>query len=443
MTIVRKMLLATGAAAAVAGAASAQLFDSGVIGNFGGGTSSPLGNWATANNLSTVVPAGNYSRYLVVTEWGNNSTAGNQWSSEARVFLGLGAANTGGAGSAPTNPVASQRITTSYGTAVNSLGTGSSGNTNANRLQVWTGTMLGTGTGIGNFAAPTTVFVGAGQTFTTSTFPNARWNNVRVIFNYNSFSSTTSTVTNPNVPLALAAPTTFTDLGVLGSAGRTSYTWSTSSAAPVVWFRFQLGSSLSSLPGGLLDMDTASVTGQTQGDSKLNLFRVSSSGGLELLGPVSQYSPSSATTAPGIRFADDDSGPGNSALLTYGDSNPTAPVGTTARSYGIAGTDTSVVFNGRNGDLGAGVYFVSAGYFSGNSVGTTSSTVSLGTTFTDITGLGDYRLTAVNSTTLTEVYTLPTTFLTNQTFSLAFVPTPGAAALLGLGGLLAARRRRA
>jgi MYXO-CTERM domain-containing protein len=44
---------------------------------------------------------------------------------------------------------------------------------------------------------------------------------------------------------------------------------------------------------------------------------------------------------------------------------------------------------------------------------------------------------------LTEVYTLPTTFLTNQTFSLAFVPTPGAAALLGLGGLLAARRRRA
>lgn len=444
MTIVRKMLLATGAAAAITGSASAQLFDSGVIGNISGGSTAPINNWATVNNLSTVVPAGNYTRYLVVTEWGNTNTVGGQWSNEARVFLGLGAANTGAAGSAPTNPVASQRITTSYAAATNSLGSGSSG-TAGPRLQVWTGTMLGTGTGIGNFAAPTTVYVGAGQTFTNvATSANARWNNVRVIFNYNTFSTVAGTAVTNTVPFApLAIPSTFTDLGSLGSAGRTSYTWSTSGAAPVAWFRFQLSSSLSSIPGGLLDIDTAAVTNQTQEDSSLTLFRVGSSGGLELLGPISQYAPSTLTTAPLVRFADDDSGPGSSSLLTYGDSNPAATVGTTARAYGIAGTDTSVVFNGRNGDLAAGVYFVAAAHFL-TGVRTSSSTVSTPGTFTDITGSGDYRLTTGASvTTITEGFGVSTTFLANQTFSLAFVPTPGAAALLGLGGLLAARRRRA
>jgi hypothetical protein len=435
------MLLATGAAAAITGSASAQLFDSGVIGNI----NSPIGNWATANNLSTVVPAGNYRRYLVVTEWGNSNTVGDQWSSEARVFLGLGAANTGGAGSAPTNPVASQRITTSYAAATSSLGSGSDGNTNTNRFQAWTGTMLGTGTGIGNFAAPTRVFVGAGQLFTNpATEANARWNNVRVIFNYNTFSTVAGAAVTNTVPFApLAIPSTFTDLGTLGSVGRTSYTWSTTTSAPLAWFRFQLGSSLSSIPGGLLDMDTAAVTGQTQGDTALTLFRVGSSGGLELLGPVSQYVRSASTTAPGIRFADDDSGPGNSSLLTFGDSNPAAIVGSTARAYGISGGDSSVVFNGRNGDLAAGEYFVAATYWQ-TSVGTASSTTTTGGAFTDITGLGDYRLSNGNSvTTITEFFGVSPTALAGQTFSLAFVPTPGAAALLGLGGLLAARRRRA
>lgn len=439
------MLLATGAAAAITGSASAQLFDSGVIGNISGGSTAPINNWATVNNLSTVVPAGNYTRYLVVTEWGNTNTVGGQWSSEARVFLGLGAANTGAAGSAPTNPVASQRITTSYASAVNSLGSGSTG-TAGPRLQVWTGTMLGTGTGIGNFAAPTTVYVGAGQTFTNpATSANARWNNVRVIFNYNTFSTVAGTAVTNTVPFApLAIPSTFTDLGSLGSAGRTSYTWSTSGAAPVAWFRFQLGSSLSSIPGGLLDIDTAAVTSQTQGDSSLTLFRVGSSGGLELLGPISQYARSTSTTAPGIRFADDDSGPGNSSLLTFGDSNPAPTVGSTARAYGLPSTSLdTVVFNGRNGDLAAGVYFVAAAY-NQTGVGTSSSTVSTPGTFTDITGSGDYRLTTGASvTTITEGFGVSTTFLANQTFSLAFVPTPGAAALLGLGGLIAARRRRA
>ncbi len=441
MTIVRKMLLATGAAVAVAGAASAQLFDSGVIGNI----NSPIGNWATVNNLSTVVPAGNYNRYLVVTQWGNSNTVGDQWSSEARVFLGLGAANTGGAGSAPTNPVASQRITSSYAAATNSLGSGSSG-TAGPRLQVWTGTMLGTGTGIGNFAAPTRVFVGAGQEFTNpATTANARWNNVRVIFNYNTFSTVAGAAVTNTVPFApLAIPSAFTDLGTLGSAGRTSYTWSTSNNAPVAWFRFELGSSLSSTPGGLLDMDTAAVTGQTQGDSALTLFRVGTSGGLELLGPISQYTRSTSTMVPGVRFADDDSGPGNSSLLTFGDSNPAAIVGSTARAYGISGGDSSVVFNGRNGDLAAGEYFVAATHYQ-TGVETASSTALSPGTFTDITGLGDYRLTTGASvTTVVEGFGISTILITTpQTFSLAFVPTPGAAALLGLGGLLAARRRRA
>ncbi|MFN7374641.1 MAG: hypothetical protein ACK54T_11570 [bacterium] len=444
MTIVRKMLLATGAAAALTGSASAQLFDSGLIGNFSGSSNAPLGTWAEANNLSTVVPAGNYSRWLVVAEWGNtNTTFRDQRSSHARVFLGLAPANGGVASSAPTNPVASQRITTSFTRATNSEAT-SSGSTTSNRVIVWTGTMLGTG--IGNFTAPTTVFVGAGQTTTRpATSVNARWNNVRVIFNYNTFSTVAgAAVINPAVPFApLAIPSRFTDLGTLGSAGRTSYTWSTSSNAPTAWFRFQLGSGLSGIPGGLLDMDTAAVTGQTQGDTSLTLFRVGSSGGLELLGPISQYVRSDSTTAPGVRFADDDSGPGRSSLLTFGDSNQTAPVGTTARDYGIAGVDPTVVFNGRNGDLAAGEYFVAVGSYDALITEFLSVRVT-DTTFTDITGLGDYRLTTEGSvTTPTEIFSPASEFLSNQSFSLAFVPTPGAAALLGLGGLLAARRRRA
>lgn len=437
MTIVRKMLLATGSIAAIAGAAQAQLFDSGILGNFSGGSTAPLGNWATVNNLSTLVPAGNYSRYLVVTEWGNTNTVGNQWSNEARVFLGLGAANTGAASGSPTNPVASQRITSSYGAAVNSLGSGSSG-TAAPRLQYWSGTMLGTGTGIGNFAAPTTVFVGGGQSFTNAaTSANARWNNVRVILNHNSVTTSTNTTTLAPTG-AWNAPASFTDLGTLGE-GRLNLTWNTSSSAPQAWFRFVLPTAVNS-GFGLLDIDTQQngTAAPSNTDSQITLFRDLGGGALGQDGPGLSAGSDATNT-----WADDDSGSGLFSQLSYGSTSTDAPVGTTARSYGLltGGTNASP-YDGRDGSLPAGVYYVMVSHYLNAGALANVTTVVTGQSFNDLGG-GNYSLTTNQTQQANLSIGSSTTYITNGSLNIAFVPTPGAAALLGLGGLMAARRRRA
>lgn len=442
MTIVRKLLLATGSAAALAGAAQGQVYNSGNLGNIGTG----IANWATANALPFTIPAGTYTNYAVVVDWNGNGNS-NQFSSEARAFLGLGAANGGAAGSAPISPVASQTIARTTAAATNSAGSG------ANRGMFWTGTIATSAAR--TFTAPTNAFVSAGQTWTTGTL-NAGWNNVRVVMNYTTFSTVAPTTVNTNAP-APSMPTiaqlsslgAYTDLGTL-TPGRISNTVTTTAAQPRSFFRFVLPTNVSaSNAGTLLDLDTTGTS-----DTGIAIYRVNAgTGQLERISTAaSAYTYNNAlATAPDVRYAADDTGDAANAMLTYGSTNPLAFAGSAQRSYGITtGTTTpgSFAYNGNNGDLFAGEYVAVVGGFSGLVDTTTTSptvtTISSATTLTEVTP-GNFTFGLVNSTLTTPAgntfFGAPSTVTT--TFNIAFAPTPGAAALLGLGGLMAARRRRA
>jgi hypothetical protein len=100
--------------------------------------------------------------------------------------------------------------------------------------------------------------------------------------------------------------------------------------------------------------------------------------------------------------SDDDGNVGFSSQLSYGAADPFASGGTDEIAAG---------FNGLS--LAAGTYTIGTGGFN------TTWASTLGGAHLPGTNAGTYRL------------------------DITFVPTPGAAALLGLGGLMAARRRRA
>lgn len=182
----------------------------------------------------------------------------------------------------------------------------------------------------------------------------------------------------------LSIPTNTINLGALG-AGATSITGATSETSPVQFYRFSLGGAASQALGTFLDIDTELNTGASPIiDTGISIWRLAD-GAL-------------------IR-GDDDDGSGNQAQLTYGS--------TTIRTYpGVSG---AFAYNGRDGLFEAGEYLIGVGHFNAAFNGTS---IGFGTGST--TTFGSFAL----------------NFNTN-------IPAPGAAALFGLGGLLAARRRRA
>lgn len=392
MTLVRKMIIATGSLASVACMAQAQ-YAFPAFTQTGSGT---IGTTWQEFNLGPA-PAGTYTSYLVVMDWTGPNTTTNQWSNE--VDISMGANSTGALGTANTGPstsFVSPRYVVNAASAI-----GSAGNVNPVNNMYWTGNFTT------NYTGGTNLSFYSHQSFAAA--GNASHNNVRVILNP---VNTSSAPTNVNSVTGVAAPASFTNLGTIDT-GIGSYVYNsgavtTSAANPLQWFSFTLAYG-GTLPGFLLDLDTennANSSGTM--DSQINLFYQNSSGQLIA------YS------------ADDDDGSGLRSQLSYGNTSPTA----NGRPYTAAAG--GVAYNGRDSafTMPAGTYFFSLGFYNADITGLPTAVNSVGAT-------GLHSAWQFNNTTLGTT----TTYGTTQV-NINFVPTPGTAGLMGLGMLAAARRRR-
>ncbi|MCU0688539.1 MAG: hypothetical protein MUE97_02185 [Phycisphaerales bacterium] len=347
------------------------------------------------------IPAASYTSYLIAYDYTavNGALPPNdgslQWTNEGRSTL----STTAGSGTGSTPIYGAGNIVRASNTTSGPIGALASSITTPNLF--WTGSLTG-----GHAGGSAPLFVNYRQTFGGT---NALWSNVRVVLNpVVNVNGPSNVVTGPN------APASFTDLGQIDAGGPFTYNSPavvTSAAAPLQWFRFSLGNSGNSIANFLLDLDTnVNANSTSTDDSEIHIFYRQSNGQLALVG------------------TDDDDANGNLSLLTFGATSTTA--GT--RPYGAAGS----TYDGRDGFaslFNAGEYFVAVGQFGGVASGSPSIASSLG-----LDGVSINRTYSFSNTTLLN----PTAFITTQ-FNLNFVPTPGAAALLGLGGLVAARRRRA
>jgi hypothetical protein len=287
-------------------------------------------------------------------------------------------------------------------TGTGPVGGGSFSTTTSNLY--WTGALSGGYTGGTN-----PMFLNYRQSFSGT---NANWSNVRLILN-----PVNNVVTN-NV--GAAAPGSFNELGNITPGGapstpnyiNTNIAGSTNAQTPVQWYHFNLTNAIGA--ANALDIDTFG-TGAAPGgvDTRLILWQVTANG----LVPVGN---------------NDDIASGsynNASRLSFGNTSPTfgSQGNSEDRGYGNPFT-----YTGADGAaLAAGSYFISVSYYQNNAV-LTNSTTSV------VTGVG------IDSVT-TATYSMGTTAATYGDFLLNIraIPTPGAAALLGLGGLVASRRRRA
>ncbi len=146
-------------------------------------------------------------------------------------------------------------------------------------------------------------------------------------------------------------------------------------ARQIIWFKFTIGLDAAN-PGTFLDIDTEGSTLAPSNDTELGLFKATGQ----------------------FRATDDDDGSNLLSQLTFGDVGPRPPVG------------NGQPYNGRDGRLSAGTYYLAVGGY--------NSTFSDGFTATS---------------TSTNTGTVVVNFNTN-------IPEPATLVLLALGALL--RRRR-
>jgi len=369
---------------------------------------SAIGTTWTAQDMLTLnggsVPAGTYTSYLLVYDYtANNGTqpatsSSIQWTSEGRSTL----STTAGSGTGTTPTYGAGNVVRASNTS-GPVGSASSSITTPNLY--WTGSLTGGYTGGTN-----PLFLNYRQSFNNTAGPNANWSNVRLVLNP-SFTYSSPT----NVATGVAAPTSgIIDIGQVDAGGAFSYhsaAVTTSAAMPLQWFRFTMGSG-GQVPGFLLDIDSNdNALSQSSADSEMHLFFQQADGSLVLIN------------------TDDDDGVGNRSLLTFGSTDPTA----NGRNYGNA---ADAVYNGRDGVsalFGAGTYFVALGQYNGGATALPAFTSTLSPSGTGL---------AVQYAWSNSTLTAPTSYITTQ-LNLNFVPTPGCAALLGIGALAAGRRRRA
>jgi hypothetical protein len=379
------------------------------------GPSAPVTTtWSGGYNLGPV-PAGTYSSYLIITNWNGSTSTANQWSSEARASLHGGPLGPT-PGTAGTGPAGSGTIHV----ATPSAAFGSANSFIVQTNMFWFGNM----TTAFNSDGTNNLYLSHRQTF-LGPGPHVSWSNMRVVLN--------PTVTNSRTVNGIAAPSTVTDLGTL-AVGSTSLTLpvnnTSTGAAGISWFRFQVSSNVD--PSSAFDIFTTPGSGGTT-DPRLTLFRNTGTG----LVPVASTDDMTGTLQAG---------------LTFGSSDPTALGRNTYDSVSPGW------FNGRGGTLSlpnldglgyfsgvAGLatlastneYFLAVSHFAGSAPsaalvggGTTLDANELGVTLTGTVNIGLGN---------------PTTALGTDNVLLNFrsLPTPGAMTLLGLGGLMAARRRRA
>ncbi len=334
------------------------------------------------------------STFLITTNWSAN--AGSPYSNEARFALN---SDPSGSGTSYRGPGA--------------FGSGTANNSSAT-------TLFSYGTLAAPVSAGAPVALRYNQTFAGS---SATWSNTRVVLN--------PTINDNATRSGLSVPATFTDLGTLavGSTNLSINAANTASgAAGRNWYRFAVSGNVTNSIGNALD-----IFGGNAGDSGLVVFRQTASG----LIPIAE--------------GDDIAGAANrGAGVSFGSSDATSNFRAT---YAPAGNAT--YFQGQGGDRGA-VSGYDAGFFSG-----TPGAASLLAGETYFIGFSNYSpyLTSTltgggaslgadgTSVNVTGAYGLawgnPTAALGSAaTLEIRSVPTPGAMALMGLGGLLVARRRR-
>lgn len=201
----------------------------------------------------------------------------------------------------------------------------------------------------------------------------------------------------------VVAPTgaNVTNLGTIGFNGA-QVLGTTSAASPVQWYRFVIPNNATFNSGRWFDMTTRANGAAL--DTSLALFRGSDGA---------------------LLSADDEDGTGSFSQLSYGSPSITPFTGASASNRGsgaiYTGSASAVGGHGRDNALEAGEYYLAVGQY-------TSAFNAAGTALVAREGFG------INNPTAFGGFTLNLT--TN-------IPTPGALALVGMGGLFAARRRRA
>ena len=202
-------------------------------------------------------------------------------------------------------------------------------------------------------------------------------------------------------PVVAPSGTNVTNLGTIGLNGA-QITGTTNALNPVQWYRFVLPNNATFNSGRWFDITTRANGAAF--DTSVALFRGSDGALLSI---------------------DDEDGTGSFSQLSFGSPSITPFTGASAGNRGsgaiYTGSASAVGGHGRDSALDAGEYYVAVGHY-------TSAFNAAGTAVTASEGFGTSAPTAFGSFTL------------NLTTN---IPAPGALALVGMGGLVAARRRRA
>jgi len=275
-------------------------------------------------NLTTLAPpaSGTYKSVEVWVDWIGEPFVGNpddnQWSREANVILSS-APGTGGLGqTAPTG------LGTVYAPVVAPVNGGATpGSVMGMRFAANLAAAYSAGAPLFLvFNQDFDSFVGASQN-------NARWTNVRVKLNNGFIIATT--------------PTAFVDLGTLTRGNNTRTGTVALGLSGIRWFKFNLAADVR---GGTLDALDIDTEGTGSLDTKIYLFR----GGTVIDNGTS------------LAF-DDDDGTDKRSQLSFGSTNTTSA----GRPYGIpTGFVGAATFNGRDGNLTAGEYWLAVASFSPN-----------------------------------------------------------------------------
>jgi hypothetical protein len=395
----RSIMVAAATLAATAGSAMAQH----AFPVFNPAPSAVTNVWSS-HNLGAA-PAGSYSTYLVMLDW-FNIAPGNGWSNEARSTLSSTPANantlTTPSYADPANVVYGNNLTAPIG-SVASI---------ADRANIyWTGNLANP------YAGGTDFHLNFRQSFNST---NMNWENVRVVLD-----PIINTTTDRN---HFAVPTAFTDLGTQ-SVGGTNLSVNVPAGAGA-WFRFGVDANVNNAAGNAFDMFTSGGV-----DTRMHVFRESANGLVPIAttDDIGAFGGSPTNFNGAASFGSDDA-----------DSNG-------RDTYGVSGVGGPFDFDGRGGrDLPANIpsltntpgagsldvgesYWVWVGFWSGTALGVSQSNI------VSQSGAVTFDITNKFTENFNDVGSQHAGF----TLELRSIPTPGAFALLGLGGLVATRRRRA
>lgn len=394
--------------AAAGGVASAQIALPAVPGPTG-----PINTtWSGGYNLGTA-PAGVYSSYLIIANYNGSSVPADQWSNEARASL-HGGPLSGTPGTAAAGPTGSGTVHI----ATPAAAIGSAGNINPVSNMFWFGNM----TNNFNSDGSNSLYLSHRQTFNAT--GDASWSNMRVVLN--------PTITNSRTVNGIAAPGVVSDLGTLG-VGTTNLSLPVNNpstgAGGFSWFRFQVDSAVNA--SNAFDIFTTPGAVGTS-DTRLTLFRNTGTG----LVPVASTDDMTGTLQAGLSFGSSD--PTTFDRGTYDSVSPgwfNGRGGTLALAN-MAGLEYFANAPGTATLSASNEYFLAVSHFSGTAP---TATLAGGGTLLNGDELG-VTLTG----TVTAGLGNPTTAMgiDNVVVNFRSIPSPGALALMAVGGLIANRRRR-